>query len=215
MVVSEPCPVSSLLASPWKNGGGSTRTLSIKPPGAGMDTFLWRISLAEVNSPGDFSQFPGIDRTILLWQGNGLVLKTFDWSFTLQQPFLPVSFSGDDQIACDLIAGPTTDLNIMVRRGAGHAVVQVAHGAVTLTQPVETTIVLSAIGNVQILAGGRPGSIIGPNEFVCIQDCQPGTILAPSASDATFVVISLSQLQTKARPAVTGLKQNEHARGRP
>jgi uncharacterized protein len=192
MDISEPCALTSLRVSPWKNGGGSTRTLAVEPSDAAFDGFLWRISLAEVNSPGEFSLFPGIDRTILLWSGKGLVLQASDWSFTLQQHFLPFLFSGEDKIVCDLIAGPTTDLNVMVRRGVVDAAVQVAHEAVTLNHPAEVTIVLCAAGNVQVLAGSQPGLILQADEFVRIDHCQPGTILAPSPEAATFLLISLS-----------------------
>jgi environmental stress-induced protein Ves len=34
------------IAMPWKNGGGVTREVSAYPPGADMDSFEWRISLA-------------------------------------------------------------------------------------------------------------------------------------------------------------------------
>jgi hypothetical protein len=56
-------------ARPWKNGLGRTRELAVAPPGAGMDGFLWRVSVAEVDSAAPFSAFPGIDRTIVLLEG--------------------------------------------------------------------------------------------------------------------------------------------------
>ena len=35
-------------ATPWKNGMGRTRELAVHPAGAGMDDFIWRVSVAEV-----------------------------------------------------------------------------------------------------------------------------------------------------------------------
>ncbi len=198
MVISEPRAVSSFPASPWKNGGGSTCTLAIEPPDAALDNFQWRISLAEVNSPGEFSPFPGIDRTILLWSGDGLILTASDWSVTLERPLQPFSFSGDDKIDCDLIAGPTMDLNVMARRGAIDAAVQVAHEAVTLTHPAKVMIVLCAIGAVQVLEGGLLRHLIGADEFVRIESSRPGTILVPSPGGATFVLISFFPPKTQA-----------------
>ncbi|MEG1056294.1 MAG: HutD family protein, partial [Janthinobacterium sp.] len=52
--------------SPWKNGGGSTREIVCFPPGAGMDSFAWRISVATISQAGPFSAFAGIDRQIML-----------------------------------------------------------------------------------------------------------------------------------------------------
>ena len=39
---------ADLIASPWKNGGGVTREIAAYPHGAGFDTFIWRVSLADV-----------------------------------------------------------------------------------------------------------------------------------------------------------------------
>ena len=195
MVISKPCALSDLPASPWKNGGGSTRTLAVQPPDAALDDFVWRVSLAEVSSPGEFSLFPGIDRIILLWSGNGLVLRAADWTLTLQQPLQPFCFKGEDKMVCDLISGATTDLNIMIRRDIADATVCVAHEAVTIASPAETSIVLCARGSVQISAGGVAEAILHEEEFVCIQHCGPGTTLAPASDDAKFLFISLSPLQ--------------------
>ena len=48
---------------PWRNGGGVTRELASSPEG--VDDFDWRVSIAEVTASGDFSRFPGVDRTIV------------------------------------------------------------------------------------------------------------------------------------------------------
>ncbi len=56
--------VANCPAVPWKNGLGRTRELAIQPPGAGMDDFLWRVSVAEVETAAPFSAFPGVDRVI-------------------------------------------------------------------------------------------------------------------------------------------------------
>ena len=32
--------------TPWKNGGGVTTELATDPPGAALDAFNWRLSLA-------------------------------------------------------------------------------------------------------------------------------------------------------------------------
>jgi environmental stress-induced protein Ves len=58
----------------WKNGGGSTTEIAVAPPGASLDDFDWRISMARVASDGPFSEFPGIDRTLAIVKGNGMSL---------------------------------------------------------------------------------------------------------------------------------------------
>ena len=60
---------------PWKNGAGSTTELLIDPPGATLaGGFRWRVSMATVAESGPFSSFPGLDRTLLLLEGEGMEL---------------------------------------------------------------------------------------------------------------------------------------------
>ena len=54
---------------PWKNGGGVTSEVLVFPADAGFDTFGWRISIATIQVNGPFSQFPGVDRGLVLLAG--------------------------------------------------------------------------------------------------------------------------------------------------
>jgi environmental stress-induced protein Ves len=106
---------------PWKNGGGSTTELAIFPQGATLDDFVWRLSMANVNSSGPFSHFPQIDRSLAILSGAGLILvgdseQSAMGSVTLTQSSLPYRFSGETPINAELIAGPVLDLNLMTRR---------------------------------------------------------------------------------------------------
>src|SRR5580658_10488529 len=99
-----PMDVSALPSSPWKNGGGATRTIAVSPPGAGFDDFDWRVSIADVASSGEFSRFPGIDRTILLLDGAGMTLHLEDGQvLPLTAPFQPQEFSGDQVVRSALV----------------------------------------------------------------------------------------------------------------
>ena len=57
---------------PWRNGGGVTR--EVATGGSGEEGFDWRISIADVEVPGPFSAFPGLDRTITLVGGERMDL---------------------------------------------------------------------------------------------------------------------------------------------
>lgn len=61
-------------AAPWKNGGGVTREIAAGPEGAGMDTFAWRVSLADVGADGPFSVFPEVTRVLTVVDGAGMEL---------------------------------------------------------------------------------------------------------------------------------------------
>ena len=60
----------------WKNGGGETAEIALFPDGAGLGIFDWRISMARVESGGPFSTFPGVDRTLSILEGEGIVLES-------------------------------------------------------------------------------------------------------------------------------------------
>jgi environmental stress-induced protein Ves len=103
--------------TPWKNGGGSTTEIAIGPAGASLQAFDWRVSMARVASDGPFSDFAGIDRTLVVVRGNGLVLTIGEHApATLSSGAPAVSFSGDTPTSARLTAGEITDLNVMTRR---------------------------------------------------------------------------------------------------
>ena len=54
--------LAAIAPTPWKNGGGATRELACWPPGAGIDAFDWRVSVASVAASGPFLAYPGVDR---------------------------------------------------------------------------------------------------------------------------------------------------------
>ncbi len=98
----------------WANGGGVTYEVASSPDGAGLDDFDWRVSLAEIASSRNFSAFGGVDR-ILLVVGEGMTLRV-DGVDQVALPLVPLSFPGEAVTSCSLSAGPTSDLNVMVRR---------------------------------------------------------------------------------------------------
>jgi environmental stress-induced protein Ves len=124
--------VSTLPASPWKNGGGSTRTIAVSPPESGFDDFDWRVSIADVVSSGEFSRFPGVDRIILLLDGAGMVLHFNGGSVALTTPYEPLPFSGDEAVRSELLNGATRDFNVMTRRGRATADVKIVQSKVRL-----------------------------------------------------------------------------------
>ena len=104
---------------PWKNGMGLTVELAVHPPGASLENFDWRISMADVAADGDFSLFPGYDRTLMLAMGRGLELDfaTASAPQRLRRPGEAAQFSGDWPAYCHLLDGPVRDFNVMSARG--------------------------------------------------------------------------------------------------
>ncbi|MGL6045988.1 MAG: HutD/Ves family protein [Vogesella sp.] len=107
------CPPST-----WKNGGGSTRQLLAYPPGASLDSFTYRVSVAEVDSDGPFSHFAGVDRSLAILAGDGLVLmKGAQLYATLRPGDAPLAFDGGLPLAGLRLAGKVRDFNVMTRQG--------------------------------------------------------------------------------------------------
>ena len=104
------------IAQPWKNGGGVTREVAVWPPDAGIDTFDWRVSIAEVGGAGPFSHFSGIDRTLAILEGR-MALAFADRAVELDADSPPFAFPGDVSCSGTPIGGAVTDLNVMTRRG--------------------------------------------------------------------------------------------------
>ena len=120
---------------PWRNGGGVTYEVASSPADHDLVDFDWRISIAEVDTGGPFSAFPGIDRTIVLVEGEWMALTVDGRShrFGVREPF---SFDGGSQTMCE-VAGPSRDLNVMTRRGRATASVAIFEAGACDRAPVK------------------------------------------------------------------------------
>jgi environmental stress-induced protein Ves len=113
---------------PWKNGRGFTDELAIWPPGASFERgeFDWRISKAAVEEDGPFSSFPGFERVLVVTEGAGLVLDHGAAAPRARvERLVPYRFSGDWPTRAELVDGRIADFNVICRRGAAHAEVEV------------------------------------------------------------------------------------------
>jgi uncharacterized protein len=133
--------VADQSVTPWKNGGGTTRSVAIHPVGASLDDFDWRVSIATVASDGPFSRFAGVDRVLVLLSGAGMVLTSPDQTVRLDARGQSWSFPGELDVSGTLVDGPTLDLNVMTRRGVSSATVTIH----TLTGPLEASGMVVAI----------------------------------------------------------------------
>jgi uncharacterized protein len=138
---------AELVAAPWKNGGGITREVAAgfvkgTASASSLDTFAWRVSVADVAQAGPFSRFEGIDRTLVLLSGAGMVLDEMSAekavslgdgthvvkSHVLKHALDIARFEGEAHIDARLVDGATRDFNLMVRRDAAHGELDVWHG---------------------------------------------------------------------------------------
>ena len=117
--------VADLPATPWKNGGGSTRELLAWPRAQDWSA---RLSVADVVSAGPFSSFPGIERWFAVLEGAGVALEVEGSEHRLGRDTDPFRFAGDAEVQCRLLEGPTRDFNLMAP--PGRARMQRLRGAV-------------------------------------------------------------------------------------
>lgn len=99
----------------WRNGLGWTREI-LRLPAQGDDWAL-RLSVAEIEQDAAFSTFPGVERELVLLQGNGVRLRFDDGRVAeVLPPHGRVRFAGEETLHGELVDGTTHDFNLMWKR---------------------------------------------------------------------------------------------------
>jgi environmental stress-induced protein Ves len=176
----------------WKNGGGSTTQIAAGPAGSSLETFDWRISMAHVASDGPFSDFPGIDRTLAVVKGSGMVLTIGTSApVTVSSGTDPVSFSGDVPTSARLVAGEITDLNVMTRRG------RFGHRLLRIVRPVscdfgdgdDIAVVLSLNGTTTVSSERDAETLDHGDAAVVSRGATAGSRILPATGDCYLVLL--------------------------
>jgi environmental stress-induced protein Ves len=102
---------------PWRNGRGFTLEIA-REPAQGED-FAWRLSLADVESDGAFSAYPGYRRALVLVAGERLHLRFRGHGSRMLDPVhRGARFEGDWETHCAIPRGRCTDLSLIVHKGS-------------------------------------------------------------------------------------------------
>ncbi|WP_332777660.1 HutD/Ves family protein [Polaromonas sp.] len=165
-------------AMPWKNGGGETTELAVFPPGASLDDFGWRVSRARVASDGAFSRFDGVDRSLAVLDGAGLVLSIGQApAVTLAPGSPPLRFAADVATFARLVRDKEAvhDLNVMTRRDRfEHSVAPLQlHGKTTLSGYASSALLVCHRGSVQVQTP-QGSAQLGPGDALWVE--QPGAV---------------------------------------
>jgi len=103
---------------PWKNGLGHTTELAINS-GGNLDNFNWRLSIASVVNDGDFSNFSGYQRNLVLIEGEGLILDHRNGDIDEVTNLLDIAhFDGGSKTHGSLVNGGIKDFNIMTNENS-------------------------------------------------------------------------------------------------
>jgi hypothetical protein len=145
---------ADLKPQPWKNGGGTTRLIAVEPCGA--EDFDWRVSMARVETAGPFSSFQGIDRTLLVLEGELTLAFADGRRVVVDSAGPPLTFGGEEEAVAETPATAVVDLNLMVRRGGfttGAERRSVTSAAAVVCQDV--TFILCRTGGLSIACGAE------------------------------------------------------------
>lgn len=118
----------------WRNGGGVTHELLVWPK---RHDWKVRVSVATIEHSGPFSRYPGVERWFTVLTGAGVRLELADRHKMLVPGDEPVHFDGEAAPICHLLDGPTSDLNLMVRRGAAVATMRRATPGSSIDAPLK------------------------------------------------------------------------------
>jgi environmental stress-induced protein Ves len=182
---------SDCWTTPWKNGGGSTTEIAAAPQGASLDTFDWRISMAQVASDGPFSDFFGIDRTLAVIKGSGLVLMIGNNApVTVEPGSDPIRFPGDIATSARLVAGEIADLNVMTRRG------RFSHRLMRVREPTSCdfdghyiAVVLSLDGSATLASKQDVATLDHGDAAILLRERDACFRIAPPAASDCYLVL--------------------------
>ena len=148
---------SSFTPTPWKNGGGITHE-ALRVPASG-NPFRWRVSVAQIDASGPFSEFADYNRKMVLLRGAGVRLTLGGAEPTeLRETGDLVEFDGARATECELLGGPCVDLNLMVLKSIQgvRAWVECVREPRSLRPPPQGTLLVFAVsGTLSMNIGNR------------------------------------------------------------
>lgn len=109
---------AALTPIPWLNGQGRTTTIVQDPPSEAPDRVRWRVSSAELRGPSTFSDFSGYRRWFAPLTAQPVRVRINGRDHVLGR-YDVCTFLGSDRVDCDPGDAAGSDLNLMVRGGAG------------------------------------------------------------------------------------------------
>jgi environmental stress-induced protein Ves len=180
---------------PWKNGLGSTTEIAISPASDGLSDFDWRVSMAQVTSDGPFSSFPGIDRTLMILDGDGIILTVADRASVRLDRSSIHAFPGDQPTSAVLTDGAIVDLNVMSRRDCmQHHVQRIKVMESQHFQVSSLTLLFVERGTLAVRCDGV-SDVLAERDTLLI-DCHTSSVTLESAEIADLIAIEFRDKDT-------------------
>ena len=151
---------------PWKNGGGSTEEIT-RAAGEGLESFGWRLSIADIDESGGFSRFDGYQRIITVLQGAGMQLQVDDVRSRVLLPFDAFAFKGESGVSCTLMDGAIRDFNLIYAPQRYSARLQWLDASSRVFTSAQTVLVFSADEQLNVALGNIGRKQLG--RYDCLQ----------------------------------------------
>jgi hypothetical protein len=176
----------------WKNGRGVTTELAIWPEGSALERgdFHWRAARARLAEAGPFSEFPGLERILIVIEGLGLLLDHgADAPRAFLRAFEPYPFPGRWRTTAELPHGPIEDLSLLYR--PEHVRVQaecLRLGERSVRAPIEgeaaLLLMLEGTAALRVTGEERPAAL-APQHLAWVRHASPGDELELRGTRAT------------------------------
>ena len=185
--------LQTLPAMAWKNGGGVTREIVREPAGASLDDFDWRVSVPDIATAGPFSRFVGVDRHLLLLEGDGVNLTSDEAGINvnLLADDTVLAFSGDVDMSSQLLGGAVRDFNVMTKRGVWQAQVEVWIEAATVQ--AQAGLILQTVGAARC-EHGEGEAVLAAGQGCWWQEQMTSLRWQPLSADAKAIVVVLQSV---------------------
>ncbi len=132
--------------------------------------------------------FPGVDRTIVLLEGNGMVLHADDGThFALTTPFVGHAFRGETGIEATLLGGATRDFNVMVRRGMAGAAVECWRSEARMSRDVDEAVFYCPTGVFRVISNDDADLSLSAGCALRVSGLGAGTRFIPESSGAVVI----------------------------
>lgn len=177
---------------PWINGQGVTREVLVVP-GPTPGRFAWRISIATIDRPGPFSTYPGVDRTIMVIDGAGMILRVDGVPHRVERPYEPIEFAGEAAVVCTPLGGTIHDFNVMTDRSVcadRTAVLRLVIGESRPRSMPGQGLLACLAGRLSLAAGDAPAIVLEPWDAVLVEKEPDMTVTAMSNAAAIWVTVT-------------------------
>lgn len=186
---------NSTVPTRWKNGLGEARQVATWPADAAL--FSWQASIARMTGKLPFSDYPGIDRSLCIIGGDGLIITSPHRELVLDGASKPFHFPGEEAIVGETIGtAEMVDFNILTRRGVlEHQTERLEVSAGGILRIVRDFLVIfSQNGTIGISCGDAAGEI-GTRDAAVLRDAQGLKCYLSSSAGAICLLADIAFIQ--------------------